>query len=239
MRDGMMPSKLLKFWLSAMALVLLAGCAAQMEMPATATPTQTVLTATVIPPTNTPEPTLTPTATHTPTLTPTITLTPTATVIPFTGFMDNFAFYRSWYKDEKTVFYFLNAGVDHTLYARADEFDLVCNPDPELATSLVCVHDAKVEGKSVMEFEFFVDEGRKMSVYKNSFNTGLADNTIYHWQNNCPDRGKNVTCESEYRLYDGVCYYSHTCYDACGLYYSMDNLPKVFTEFQGFTGPCN
>lgn len=212
----------------------LAGCTVP-------SPTATVSPSPSPAPTRTeaPSPSATPSPTLPPTLTPTITLTPTVTLIPFSGFLDNFNFYRSWYNDDTTVFYFLNAGIDHMLYARADDLDLICEPDPQLMTALICVHDQKVEGESVMEFEFFTDPERTVSVFKHSYETGLANHTIYHNQFDCPLRGQNVTCESEYRLYDGICYYSHTCYDACGLYYSRDNLPTEFNEFQGFTGPCD
>ena len=90
-----------------------------------------------------------------------------------------------------------------------------------------------------MTFTFYTDEARQHPVFSQVFYTGLVDDIVYHHANDCPDRGKDVYCESEYRLYDGRCYYAHTCYDACGLYYSRDNLPEVWNEFQGYTVPCN
>ncbi|MFZ3070626.1 MAG: hypothetical protein WA110_05850 [Anaerolineaceae bacterium] len=53
----------------------------------------------------------------------------------------------------------------------------------------------------------------------------------------CPDRGKNVTCETEYRNYSGSCVVGMTCYDACGFYYAVDTLPKGGGAYT-FSGPC-
>lgn len=216
---------------------LLSACAGTMDTP-TATPVAPTATESVVlQPTSTPEPTVT--ALPSPTASPTTASTATETPLPFAGFLPDFRFFRAWHDQETTIFYFLNAGIDHTLYGKADAIDLLCNPDPKNPTGMICRADEKIEGPASMVFEFFTDAARQNSVLKQTFTTGLADNTVWHYQTNCPQRGQNVTCESEYRIYDGVCYYSHTCFDACGLYYSRDNLPKVFNEFQGFTGPCN
>ncbi len=91
----------------------------------------------------------------------------------------------------------------------------------------------------MMDFRFYTDRARTVKVFEARYDADLMDDTIYHHQYDCPDRGKNVQCTSEYRLYDGICYYAHTCYDACGLYYSKDNLPEVYNEFQGYTTPCD
>lgn len=187
------------------------------------------------------EPTLTPTQTSIPpTMTPTATQTstPEPTPIPFQGFLDYFRLYRAWWLDGKTYFYFLSAGIDFTMYATADEYDLVCEQDPDNITGMICVAESKIE-EDMMDFVFYLDEKHELAVFEASYNAELIDNTVYHHQFDCPDRGKNVTCNSEYRLYDGRCYYAHTCYDACGLYYSKDNIPTDYKEFQGFTTPCN
>lgn len=186
-----------------------------------------------------PSPTSEPTQTSSPTATATITSTPTPTKVPFNGFMKDFSLYRAWNEGEKTFFYFLQSNFAGTLYGKADDYDLICNPDPQYPLHMICESDQKIFGKAMMTFEFYTDEARNDLVHSQDFNTGLVDDTIFHNDTNCPLRGQNVTCESEYRLYDGRCYYSHTCYDDCGLYYSKDNLPKVWNEFQGFTGPCD
>jgi len=199
-----------------------------------------------------PEPTLSPTATLPPTATatieptetpnptsmPTTAPTPTETLLPFEGFKDLFRLFRTWYLDGKTYFYFLNAGIDK-LYATADEFELDCQADPKFPFQMICVYDGTIEGRTMMDFRFFTDRARTVQVFEARYDADLVDDTIYHHQYDCPDRGKDVQCTSEYRLYDGICYYAHTCYDACGLYYSKDNLPEVYNEFQGFTTPCD
>jgi hypothetical protein len=48
----------------------------------------------------------------------------------------------------------------------------------------------------------------------------------YSWSN-CPDRGKNVSCETECRIdpNGNPCLVS-SCFDACGPYFSVDTCPK-------------
>ena len=192
-------------------------------------------------PTLTPLPSMTPslTATFTPTDTPTPTPTPTQTDVFFAGFPKDFRLYRAWNYEDETYFYFLQANITDKLYAKAGDYDLVCSPDPLYPYHMQCTADAKIFGEDAMTFTFYTDEARLHPIFSQVFYTGLINDIVYHHANDCPDRGKDVWCESEYRLYDGRCYYAHTCYDACGLYYSRDNLPKVWKEFQGYTVPCN
>lgn len=221
--------------LFALVISLFSACSPKSQAGMTPTPGLTET------PTATLQPTATMVATETPlpTATATIVPTPTETLIPFSGFKDLFRLFRTWYQNDQTYFYFLNAGIDDLLFASADEFELDCRPDPQFPVQMICVYDGVIEGRSMMDFKFFVDRTRTVQVFEARYNADLMDDTIYHHQYDCPDRGKDVTCTSEYRLYDGICYYAHTCYDACGLYYSKDNLPTVYNEFQGFTGPCN
>ena len=221
--------------LFALVISLFSACSPKSQAGMTPTPGLTET------PTATLQPTATMVATETPlpTATATIVPTPTETLIPLSGFKDLFRLFRTWYQNDQTYFYFLNAGIDDLLFASADEFELDCRPDPQFPVQMICVYDGVIEGRSMMDFKFFVDRTRTVQVFEARYNADLMDDTIYHHQYDCPDRGKDVTCTSEYRLYDGICYYAHTCYDACGLYYSKDNLPTVYNEFQGFTGPCN
>ncbi len=57
------------------------------------------------------------------------------------------------------------------------------------------------------------------------------------WGTWCPDRGTNVSCETEYRLYGGVCTVGMTCYDSCGFYYAVDTI-RYYDGPYTFTGPC-
>ena len=223
-------SRLALFALISALLVACAGAAPQPTPAPTATNTPTTP-----PPTDTPAPTLT--ATHTEV--PTETVTPTRTKVPFAGFMQLFSLYRAWSNNGKTYFYFLQSNFPGTMYARADSYDLVCNPDPKYPLHMQCESEQEIFGQDEMTFTFFTDEDRQDLVHTQKFLTGLVNDIVYYHNTDCPDRGKNVHCESEYRLYDGRCYYAHTCYDDCGLYYSRDNIPEVWNEFQGFTTPCN
>jgi hypothetical protein len=47
---------------------------------------------------------------------------------------------------------------------------------------------------------------------------------------NCPNRGKNTSCEIECRLYSGNPCLVVSCFDDCGLYYSLDNCPQGQNE---------
>jgi hypothetical protein len=153
--------------------------------------------------------------------------------------MQLFSLYRAWSNEGKTYFYFLQSNFPGTMYARADSYDLVCNPDAKYPLHMQCESSQEIFGQDEMTFTFFTDEDRQDLVHTQKFFTGLVNDIVYYHNTDCPDRGKNVHCESEYRLYDGRCYYAHTCYDACGLYYSRDNIPEVWNEFQGYTTPCN
>lgn len=218
-------------------ITLLALAACKGETTISPTPEPTLSPTATIPPTATP--TEEPTETPFPTATATRAPTPTETLLPFTGFRDFFRLFRTWYFDDQTFFYFLNAGIEDKLYATADEFELECQADPKFPVQMICVYDGTIEGRTFMDFRFFTDRARTVQVFEARYDADLVDDTLYHHQYDCPDRGKNVQCNSEYRLYDGICYYAHTCYDACGLYYSKDNLPEEYNEFQGYTTPCD
>jgi len=214
--------------------VMLAACSGAAPAP-TRTPTHAPSSTLTPLPSQTPLPT----ATSTPTEAPTPTFTPTQTDVPFAGFSKDFRLYRAWNYEDETYFYFFQANIVDRLYARADDYDLTCKPDPLYPYHMQCIANTKIFGEDAMTFTFYSDEARLRPVFSQVFYTGLVNDIVYHHANDCPDRGKNVYCESEYRLYDGRCYYAHTCYDACGLYYSRDNLPEVWNEFQGYTVPCN
>ena len=228
-----MKNTLSRLALFALICALLVACAGAAPQP-TPAPT-TTNTPTTPPPTDTPAPTLT--ATHTEV--PTETVTPTRTKVPFAGFMQLFSLYRAWSNNGKTYFYFLQSNFPGTMYARADSYDLVCNPDPKYPLHMQCESEQEIFGQDEMSFTFVTNEDRQDLVLTQKFLTGLVNDIVYYHNTDCPDRGKNVHCESEYRLYEGRCCYAHTCYDDCGLYYSRDNIPEVWNEFQGFTTPCN
>ena len=57
------------------------------------------------------------------------------------------------------------------------------------------------------------------------------------WGTWCPDRGYNVSCETEYRNYGGACTVGMTCYDSCGFYYSVDTI-RYYSGPYSFSGAC-
>lgn len=205
-----------------MALVALTACRAAIAQP-TANPTKVTPTIVVATSTQTPEPTLTPTSTLTNTPEPTAT----PTLIPFKGFTADFRFYRSWYDNNRTIFYFLNASLDQPLYAKIAQYQLICNHDPETQSAMKCISEDRIEieSESTVPIEFFADERFTQSVFLYNIKIPKALVPLYSNAFDCPDRGQNVQCEYEYRKYESYCSTSITCYDACGYYYSIDNLP--------------
>jgi len=157
-------------------LLVLAACKG--DVPSSPAPEPTLPpTATILPTaTATEQPTETPSPTSTPTTAP----TPTETLLPFAGFRDLFRLFRTWYLDDKTYFYFLNAGIEDKLYATADEFELECKPDPEFPVQMICIYDGVIEGRAMMDFRFFTDSARTVQVFEARYNADLVDDTIYH-----------------------------------------------------------
>ena len=185
-------------------------------------------------PTNTPLPTatLTPAPTATATVLPTLTLTPTYTVTPFPGFGERFKFYQAWTAGETTYFYFMNAQVDQTVYAIADDLEgnqypLTCPRDEQYPNDIRCYSDTLFKGKTDYKLTFFSDPERRYPFFENVFTTRL--NTRYLNYDNC---------EKEYRIYDGKCYSAITCYGENGeVVYSFDNIPYG-GNFEGYSLPC-
>lgn len=205
------------------------ACAAPTPQPATLAPASTDTQ-----PTNTPVPpataTLAPTATAS--SLPTLTQTPTYTVTPFPGFSGKFKFYQAWTKGETTFFYFMNAGVDQTIYAIADDmegnqYSLICPPDTQYPQDIRCYSDTLFKGKSDYKLTFFSDAARQEPFFEAVYATSL--NTRYLTYDNC---------EKEYRIYDGKCYSAVTCYGENGeVVYYFDNIPYD-GHFEGYSVPC-
>ena len=159
---------------------------------------------------------------------------------------------KAWNRGQETIFDFEVPGANSKFYGKVDGHAMVCEPDPEKSDHLICVTDQYLFGKLYMEFNFFADEKMENLLYGGEFNTGLVagnepdDGLIWPkasftasdiiWSPSwCPQRGQNLTCETEYRLYGDLCTTGHTCYDACGWYYSVDTIPAdggafVFVE---------
>lgn len=206
---------------------IIAGCSGKStalpsnEIPA---PTGAILPPATLVPSATPSPTEAPAYTPAPTETP--APTPTPTLIPFDGFLPDFRFYRTWKDGGETVVYFLNAGVTQELFGKIAETVFTCAPDVKFPRSLVCRSTELILLEDKARMDFFADKGLQQLVHTEEFVVPPGLVPVYNYTNNCPDRGKNVQCEYEYRQYANYCSTSVTCYDACGYYYSMDNLPQ-------------
>ncbi len=221
-------------FLVVLSLILAACAAGQNNAPAAQPALEKSAVESPALPSATPEPTSTPTQTPTvtptdlPTSTPTSTATATITPTPFPGFSENFKFYQAWVRDETTYFYFMHANVDQTIYARIDdEFDVLCNPDPNYPQHLICTFERFISNRPTLKFDFFADEAHTSAFHSGEYGTGLSESLALF-----------SNCESEYRIYDGRCYYAHTCYDEFGnVVYTADNIPYG-GNFEGFSGPC-
>lgn len=225
------------------ALIILSACGTAAIQPTpTILPNPTRALPTAIPPTQTQtvEPTQIPSSTPTTTPEPTATPTPTPTLIPFAGFKEQFRFYRTWNDNGKTIFYFLNAGIDQQLYARINQFQLVCEHDTETQFAMKCISNDRIElgDEKSIPIEFFADKDYYQSVYQYEINIPKALVPVYSNEFDCPDRGQRVQCEYEYRQYSSICTTSITCYDACGYYYSIDNIPAGMTGSWIPVGSC-
>jgi len=214
----------------ALIMILAAGaCAKPTAQAPTVAPSPTLPPLTDTP---TPTATLLPTATSTATALPTLTMTPTYTVTPFPGFSERFKFYQAWTAGETTYFYFMNAQVDQTIYAIADDLEgnqytLTCPRDEQYPQDIRCYSDTLFQGKTDYKLTFFSDPERKYPFFENVFTTKL--NTNYQDYDNC---------EKEYRIYDGNCYSAITCYGENGeVVYTFDNIPYD-GNFEGYALPC-
>ncbi len=221
--------KKFQFLFVVIMVVSVSACAKPTAQAPTAAPSPTLPL-----PTDTPVPTatLTPSPTATATTLPTLTQTPTFTVTPFPGFGDRFKFYQAWTADETTYFYFMNAQVDQTIYATADDLEgnlytLTCPPDKQYPQDIRCYSDTLFKGKTDYKVTFYSDPERQYPFYENIFATNL-DTRYMDYDN----------CEKEYRMYDGKCYSAITCYGENGeVVYTFDNIPYD-GHFEGYTLPC-
>jgi hypothetical protein len=63
------------------------------------------------------------------------------------------------------------------------------------------------------------------------------ESNIIWRQSDCAQKGRNLTCEIEYRSDGQGCYVGMTCYDVCGWYYSVNTIPDGVGPEKG-SGPC-
>ncbi len=210
-------------------LFLLAACAG-----APATPAPTVIIAvtgaTAIPlPTLPPTATLTasPTVTFTPTFTATFTASPSPTaaaaldqaqVIQINNGIGGYS----------VVLRIPNLTAPYNLILGGTRYD--CQLDAQHPDWLVCWGLAR-PALDITLTEAFLDPATNQVVFESKvvlssavLPTALPEG---YGNTNCPDRGKNISCETECRLdYDGNPCIVATCTDACGLYRSVHSCPQ-------------
>ena len=201
--------------------ILLTGCAPIAAIFATST-------ATALPPTVTlaPTNTLAPTATTPPiatfTLAPTHTETVTATQGPEFSKFNAFSFAKK--TTELMMIGIQVPGLKKTLNITVNGKKFICGMDAAYPEKIFCTGPMlPIEKLLPIQFvsvtgDFVAFEGTITipPVQENS-STPLVNSD--NW---CPERGKNVTCETENRTwYSPPCVVS-SCFDACGYYYSID-----------------
>ena len=239
-------------------LIILGACS--MPLDEVPTPEAELIEPSLALATDTPQPSATntplPTATYTATLTNTATSTPT----PYLGFLDA-ELYRAWNTENQTFYYFTIGDAEQTFYGTVDGNPITCEPDTQYPGNLVCVADKFLFGEPYSYFEFFTDASRTQLLYSGEYFTGLAilqsatPTSIYAgliwpraeftaaditWAGGetwCPLRGVNITCETEYRNYSGVCVVGSSCFDMCGFFYAVDTIKDRTGEWEG-CGPC-
>lgn len=242
--------------------ILLSACqpaAKKDEPPSVDEPTMVISSATLAPSsTSTEAPTQTETLAPTATKALTNTSAPTFTPTTFTGFNDA-RVYRAFASGDGTTIYLIVPGVDASYYGSVDGSDIFCETDPDQVNLLVCNSDTNLFGTDIKNFKFYTDAERTFLVYERAFSTSLdqliptstpvgfiwpradfsdADISWAKTPPDCPVRGLNLTCETEYRRYDdNSCRVGMTCYDSCGYYYSVDTIKARPGEYK-FSGPC-
>jgi hypothetical protein len=104
-----------------------------------------------------------------------------------------------------------------------------CILDAKAPDRLFCTGLAQPPFDAQLDLQF-IDPQTQQVVYSGStiYSSMLsATSTVQGWgKNDCPDRGTNVSCETECRLLpNGSPCVVATCTDACGLYFSVDSCP--------------
>ncbi|MCD4752173.1 MAG: hypothetical protein K8R40_03785 [Anaerolineaceae bacterium] len=173
--------------------------------------------------------TATPEPTNTATLTPTVTMTWTPSPTPFTGFEGSkINSYQS--SGELYMYIFSVSGVSQEYYATIEKELYYCEIDINYPDILICTGEYFEFNDEMVDVVFYSDETLDEIVHQQEYYSGSttpAPVIIYGGPETwCPERGQNVTCETEYRSYNGEECIVQTCFDACGYYYSYHTCPK-------------
>lgn len=223
---------------------ILLGIAALLILLASAcNPATPSLTATALP-TDTPAPSATPTETATPTqtatvpptLTPTLTLTPTPSPTPQAAFdqakpLQLTSGLGGW----SLTLQVPNLTKVVNVIAAGIKFN--CAYDEQYPERLFCYGLAKPPLDQAITLAFLdADSGALLYQFQTVFaSTALPTPApVGNSDTSCPQRGQNVTCETECRVNpstDIPCIVS-SCFDACGHYFSVDTCPSGVSEWR-------
>ena len=183
-------------------------------------------------------PTRSPTATRTATatITPTASLTPTVTATPFGGF-ESSGFHGVQYSGSRVYLLFTVPGVTEAYHLSVEGHNLACAPSDTYADLLVCEGTQYAPSYGTLDCDFYTQTHDL--IYRGSYYHAVPQTPtpapppwvpIWNLSNNCPQRGENVSCETEWRTVGGVPCMIASCFDQCGHYYSIDNCSQLSGE---------
>lgn len=208
-----------------MIVIFAAACAPA----ATPEPTQT---ASPVPPTETPVPSDTPTPTPTETVTPSpspsplpsLTPTPSNTPTPVVAFDQSEVI--SYSEEPGSYLLVLKIpGVYKNYDIKVDNYDYIGYYDPSYPDRLFARGYNRPTFLQDIKLVFY-DTETKEELYSSTILIAIKPTllpVIWDSAHNCEDRGKNVSCDYECRVYpeNGTPCLAASCYDACGLYFSV------------------
>jgi hypothetical protein len=218
-----------------LAVVLAACTAVQTPAPTalpsaspTAAPSETLSPSATTPPTATP--TLAPSTTPDPTSSP--SPLPSPTLVPAAFDKLQLISISNGIGGVRVIFKI--PGVQTAYDVKIRGYNYSCVLDAKAPDRLFCSGLAQPPFDTTLDL-VFIDPQTQQTVFSGStiYSSSLsATSTVQGWgKNNCPDRGTNVSCETECRLLPNgnPCIVS-TCSDACGLYFSVDTCPADMSQ---------
>jgi hypothetical protein len=223
--------KIFRILSSLVFALLVASCAQGAAQIITPTPTLVTLPTaskrleTLVLPSLTPSATLT--ITPTLTLTATLTLIPSATYSPTPSPLFDKAQVTSLTTPGDEVKAILRVpGLQQSLDIILGAHRFYCQMDEKVPETLFCTGKSRPHVAQQIAL-VFVDAETDAEIYTGTtyiINQAVPTATQAGYAS-CPNRGKNVSCETECRIYSGDPCLVVTCFDDCGLYYSLHNCP--------------
>jgi len=245
--------KLKQWFLFLLLSIMVASCSANAQsVAASINQTRSVQAATAAEAgTTTPNPTVVPTATMTatPTMTPTATLTstptvtqtptstPTMTPTPFKGF-ESASFNGVEYNGNTVYLIFSVPDVTQAYMLNIEGQHLHCSPSQRYADVLVCEGQDYIPSYGTLACDFYTIDTANL-LYSGSYYHAVPATPvpppppwIVMWDGayDCPQRGENVSCETEWRFVGDIPCMISSCFDNCGHYYSIDNCSQLEGE---------